>query len=314
MDKMLQQFLEVATLKNVSHAAKKLCLSQPALTHNMKKLEESFGVQLFIRTSNGVKLTAFGGLLLEQARIIRRIYDNTHTKITAMKERYEHGLQIGSGHAWWYLFLRDVVGGYRQRHPSADLSIDIGNHLREMDLLLSGDISLFLGHEIVGLNRRAGVIFRPLFQTYDGFFVRQGHPLLGKPCSLADVFQYPMIDLTPDEDRYAHVIEDPRSKQAERINYHLNERVIYRSNSIMSCIDLILNSDGVHSFTASMAGYYRAHGIVPLDLAGEHNWGRVGIYLTEEACEDLRIQEVLSLIDERVESILRTSARGVAGI
>ena len=40
MDKILQQFLEVATLQNVSHAAKKLCLSQPTLTHNMKKLEE----------------------------------------------------------------------------------------------------------------------------------------------------------------------------------------------------------------------------------------------------------------------------------
>ncbi|HBS7601972.1 TPA: LysR family transcriptional regulator, partial [Klebsiella pneumoniae] len=54
MDKILQQFLEVASLQNVSHAAKKLFLSQPTLTHNMKKLEESLGVQLFVRTSNGI--------------------------------------------------------------------------------------------------------------------------------------------------------------------------------------------------------------------------------------------------------------------
>jgi DNA-binding transcriptional LysR family regulator len=308
MDKVLQQFLEIANLKNVSHAAKKLCLSQPALTHNMKKLEESFGVQLFTRMSNGVKLTPFGGVLLEQARIIQRIYDNTHTKIAAMKERYEHGLRIGSGHAWWYLFLRDVIGVYRQRHPFADLGIDIGNHLREMDLLLSGDIALFLGHEIAGLNRRAGVIFRPLFLAHDRLFVRAGHPLVGTPCSLADAFQYPMIELTPDEDRHAHVVEDPLPKQAERVKLHLTERVVYRSNSIMTCVDLALDSDGVLPFTGCMAGYYRAFGIVPLTLTEEFNKGNIGIYLTEEAADDPRIREVLALIDDRVEVIRRDFA------
>lgn len=75
----------------MSHAAKKLCLSQPTLTHNMKKLEESLDVQLFIRTSNGMKLTEFGEVLLEQTRIMQRIYDNTLTKIEMLKERHEQG-------------------------------------------------------------------------------------------------------------------------------------------------------------------------------------------------------------------------------
>lgn len=118
MDKILQQFLEVATFQNVSHAAKKLCLSQPTLTHNMKKLEESLEVQLFVRTSNGMKLTEFGEVLLEQTRIMQRIYDNALTKMEMLKERHERELKIGSGHAWWYLFLRDMIDTYRQVHSA----------------------------------------------------------------------------------------------------------------------------------------------------------------------------------------------------
>ncbi|WP_421326095.1 LysR family transcriptional regulator, partial [Aeromonas veronii] len=43
MDKHLRQFIAVATHKNVSLAARKMGLSQPTLTHNMKKLEENLG-------------------------------------------------------------------------------------------------------------------------------------------------------------------------------------------------------------------------------------------------------------------------------
>ena len=44
MDKVLRQFLEVATLKNVTHAANKLCMNQSTLSINIKRLEESLGV------------------------------------------------------------------------------------------------------------------------------------------------------------------------------------------------------------------------------------------------------------------------------
>ena len=54
MDKVLHQFALVAALGNMSRAAEKLGLSQPALTQSMRKLEESLGIQLFIRTPNGM--------------------------------------------------------------------------------------------------------------------------------------------------------------------------------------------------------------------------------------------------------------------
>ena len=302
MDKILQQFLEVATLQNVSHAAKKLCLSQPTLTHNMKKLEESLDVQLFIRTSNGMKLTEFGEVLLEQTRIMQRIYDNTLTKIEMLKERHELELRIGSGHAWWYVFLKDMIDAYRQEHPAANIYIDIGNHLRLMDLLLSGDIDLFIGHEISGLNKRAGVLFIPLFISHDKVFVREGHPLSLRTCTLDDLVEYPTIEITPDEIRHVHVMEDLQPKKLERTQLHLTEKILYRSNSIITSIDLACSTNGLLPFPGSMASFFDKFNLISLDLAEEYTKGSVGIYLIREKQDDIHIQDVLKLIRENLDN------------
>jgi DNA-binding transcriptional LysR family regulator len=302
MDKILQQFIEVATLKNVSHAAKKMCLSQPTVTHNMKKLEESLEVQLFVRTSNGVKLTEFGDVLLEQTRIMQRIYDNTLTKMEMLKERHERELRIGSGHAWWYVFLKDAIAEYRQEHPAANIYIDIGNHLRLMDLLLSGDIDLFIGHEISGLNKRAGVLFIPLFISQDKVFVRQGHPLSLKQATLDELVEYPTIEITPDEVRHAHILEDSQPKKLERTQLHLTEKILYRSNSIITSIDLACSTNGLLPFPGSMASFFARFNLVSLDLTEEYTKGSIGIYLIREKQEDMHIQDVLNLIKTHLDN------------
>jgi len=245
MDKILRQFIEVAMLKNVSHAANKLCLSQPTLTHNMKKLEESLGVQLLIRSSSGVKTTEYGELLLEQAQMMQRIYDNTLSKLALIKTQQVQSLRMGTGHAWWHMFVRDSFNAYRALHPTVNIHIDQGNHLRLMDLLLGGDIDLFIGHEIQGLNAKAGISFIPLFAVSDSYFVRRGHPLCDQAVSAMELQDYPCVELTPDEGRFQHVIEDMQPKRQARTRLHLEERIIWSTNSMMAAVDMLNDTDGV---------------------------------------------------------------------
>ena len=143
MDKVLRQFIEVAALKNVTKAAQKLCMNQSTLSINIRRLEESLGVPLLERSSSGVELTEFGQVVLEQARITQRLHDNTLMKIEFLKERLERELKVGTGHAEWHLFVRQSLRTYRQRHPSANIHTELGNHLRLMDQLLSGRITSY---------------------------------------------------------------------------------------------------------------------------------------------------------------------------
>ncbi|MFQ1862972.1 LysR family transcriptional regulator [Aeromonas veronii] len=133
MDKHLRQFIAVATHKNVSLAARKMGLSQPTLTHNMKKLEENLGTTLLVRHAGGVTLTAAGELLLEQARVMQRIYDDTLRQLASLRERTARPLKVGTGHAWWQPVLQPVTARYQQANPSCAINIEVGNHLRLLD-------------------------------------------------------------------------------------------------------------------------------------------------------------------------------------
>lgn len=63
MDKVLVQFLAVAEEGSISGAATSLLVTQPTLTFNLKKLEQTLGVALFERSSRGVTLTRYGETL-----------------------------------------------------------------------------------------------------------------------------------------------------------------------------------------------------------------------------------------------------------
>ncbi|HZS51596.1 MAG TPA: LysR family transcriptional regulator, partial [Bryobacterales bacterium] len=63
----LRSFVEVARLKNFSRAAGKLGLTQPAISTQIRQLEDEFGVRLFDRIGKKVFLTQPGLLLLDHA-------------------------------------------------------------------------------------------------------------------------------------------------------------------------------------------------------------------------------------------------------
>lgn len=305
MDKLLTQFIEVAIFKNVSYAANKLHLSQPTLTHNMKKLEARFGVQLFERSSSGVTLTEYGELLFEQSQMMQRIYENTLSKIDLIKVKQEQSLRIGTGHAWWELFVKSVFETYKQTYPNVNIHVDVGNHLRLMDLLIGGEIDLFIGHEIKGLSPKVGITFTPLFSSSEASFVRKHHPLADTIASEIDLENYPIVELTPDEVRYRHLIEELHPKRKSQGLLRLTEQVRYSTNSMVSAIDMLNGSDAILlSYPLSMGPYFLGHDIVPLRLEKSRPKGMIGIYMIREKMEAVHIQQITGLIEGKIKHII----------
>ncbi|MFR8087616.1 MAG: LysR family transcriptional regulator [Lachnospirales bacterium] len=66
-------FIQVAETLNFARAAERLNVTQPAVTHQIRSLEEELGVKLFRRTTRIVELTQEGILFLEDARNIAAI-------------------------------------------------------------------------------------------------------------------------------------------------------------------------------------------------------------------------------------------------
>lgn len=306
MDKSYRQFLAVAESGSISAAAAELNLSQPTLTATIRKLESQFGVPLFVRKSKGVELTEFGELLREQAQEMARRHQRMVDKMADLKARRTQKIKMGTGDAWWELFIKDVVAEYTHSNPAISVDLEFGNHLKLMDLLQQGHIDLFMGHEIVGLSSRCAVSFLPVFQDEEALYVRENHPLLMSANPLAEAGLYPLLRVTPDTESYRHLLDDMGPKQREAQSKGLGERIVYNVGSLSASMDILRTLPAVMPYPAKMADFFAERGIVALPRAdadsGSCQRGTVGIYYHHHEQGD-HLHALLKLISERATAL-----------
>lgn len=303
MDKLLNQFLAVAEAGTISAAATALFVTQPTLTFNMRKLEESMGVPLLIRTPRGVELTEYGETLYQNGRLMRRLYDNTLSAIAQQRGRTEQGLRIGSGYSWWTLFIRDMVLDYSRTYPNARVHVSLGNQLRCMDQLLSGDISLFVAHEIEGLGRSTGAKLIPLTRVGQGYFVREGHPLLSRPRSLAEIEAYPAVSSALAEVRHQRFFETWSRPSAGGTQFQQG-KYVFASNSLAACLDYVERSDAVISHTEVMADEFIRRGLRRITVTETTRQNLIGIYVLQERAAEPRVAELIERLTEAATAVL----------
>jgi DNA-binding transcriptional LysR family regulator len=294
MDKSLEQFMAVTELGSFVAASERLFVSQPALTYSIKKLEESLGVRLFERSSRGVRLTPYGETLYKNSLIMRRLYANALETIERQKSEHEHGISIGTGYSSWTLFLKDFVVAHFRDHPNAPINVSIGNAMRCMEQLWSGDISLFIGHQIQNLAREVDIDFIPLGLAKDGYFVRPDHPLLGQPRRVAEIFTYPTTMAFPPESRQKRLLIDGAVSvpQPDRFGH------AFTSNSMRACMDFVRDTDAVLIHSDLLAASFASHGLSQIEIDSEEmlpSW-LLGIYVLPERRADPHVRKFIELI------------------
>jgi len=303
MDKLLTQFLAVADAGSLSGAATALFITQPTLSFNMSKLEETVGAPLFERSSRGMQLTRYGETLYENARLMRRLYDNTLNAIADQKRGSERGIAIGSGYSWWTMFLRDMVVTYQREFPKAPVQISLGNQLRLMDQMLSGDISMFLAHEIDGLSGAIGTDFIPLTRVYNAFFVRAGHPLLERGRTRAEIDNYPVVISSLAESRHERFF-DPSRRRTRVETLFDGSTVAFRTNSLAACVDYTLATDAVLAHTHVMRDDFARRGLLEVEQKDEPRRTVTGIYVLRERRDEDRVEELVERITKACHAVL----------
>jgi DNA-binding transcriptional LysR family regulator len=139
----LRYFVAVAEEKHVGRAAQRLNIVQPALSMQIRSLEEEIGGALFVRTSRNVELTQAGSLLLVEAR--RTLAQAERTKEVVQRSlRGETGtVRVGfAGNAVLAGKLTDNLRAFRQRYPDADLQpVEMSPHLQS-EAILAGQLDV----------------------------------------------------------------------------------------------------------------------------------------------------------------------------
>lgn len=120
----LRYFVAVAEDQSVTRAASRLNIAQPALSHQIKSLEEEIGTQLLQRLSRGVSLTEPGRLFAEEARAILAAVEAAKTKARRAAAGEFGQIRIGfTGSASFHPFVTRAIRDYRETYPNVEVEL-----------------------------------------------------------------------------------------------------------------------------------------------------------------------------------------------
>jgi LysR family transcriptional regulator for metE and metH len=204
----MQSLLELRHLKtlaalreagNLSRAAQLLHVTQSALSHQMKAVEEHYGAPLFERKSNPVGFTAPGQRLLRLADAVLPMVAEAERDISRLVQGAAGSLRIAVECHTCFDWLMPAMDAMRERWPEVELDIVSGFHADPVGLLHQDRADLAIVSD-VDADERA-VDTHPLFAFEIVALLPRGHALLGRPHLVAaDFADQPLITYpVPDE-------------------------------------------------------------------------------------------------------------------
>jgi DNA-binding transcriptional LysR family regulator len=142
-------FEAAARTGSFTRAALELSVSQPAISHAVRMLEDELGVALFDRRHKGVELTEAGRYLLDQVGLGLTLMDQALREVRTMTQGHQVTLAVSTATATWWLMPR--IARFKQQHPDIELrcittDIDLDLERERIDLgitLGSGDYARF---------------------------------------------------------------------------------------------------------------------------------------------------------------------------
>jgi DNA-binding transcriptional LysR family regulator len=141
---MYKIFNTVATTCNISHAAKELYISQPAISKAISKLEDSLGVTLFIRTSRGVRLTEEGTLLYEYTKSAFETLSLGEANIKKIHELGIGHLRIGVSTTLCKYILLPYLSSFVSTYPHIKITIECQSTFQTLNLLEQNKLDIGL--------------------------------------------------------------------------------------------------------------------------------------------------------------------------
>ncbi|MBC7087663.1 MAG: LysR family transcriptional regulator [Tissierellales bacterium] len=220
-------FNEVAIQKSITKAAKKLYVSQPAISQAISQLEDELGVTLFIRNSKGVNLTTEGRILFKHVNAgINQILMG-EIKILESKKMDFGSLIIGVGDTILRYMLIDTLLEYKHKYPKIQLRIINRTSDELVKLVESGEIELAICNLPID---NSNLKTKKIREIQDILVTSPKHfKNIDDNISLRDVLEYPLIML------------DKRSNTRKYVeNYLFSKEIIIRPQIELGSHDLVL--------------------------------------------------------------------------
>ncbi|NWG53212.1 MAG: LysR family transcriptional regulator [Hydrogenophilaceae bacterium] len=193
IDRRLLYIVSTARFGSFSAAAKRVGVTQSAVTKSVAEVEQELGYSIFHRTARGVFPTEAGRAFVDRAsRILDDTRDLFHGKPVGL-DPYADTLRVGVCPGSLESLLVSPVAALHARHPKIRLDVAGGSFDKMVQQLRAGAIDVALGYDAAfetqpDFRRDALAPLRTIF------FVRHGHPILDcAEATTADIAKYDLI-------------------------------------------------------------------------------------------------------------------------
>lgn len=139
----LRYFIELAKTLHLTRAAERLAVTQPTLSHSLKRLENEIGCELFVRSKKGLKLTSAGEKLQYSASDLLTRWDEIKSSALGDVELEQGVIKIGCHTAVAQYVFKDVIPDFLKKHPKINIQLvhGLSRHMTEQVISSQLDVA-----------------------------------------------------------------------------------------------------------------------------------------------------------------------------
>lgn len=173
----LRYFVEVAKEKNLTCAARKLFLSQPALSKMIKKLEGELGLQLFERHNKKIRLTDAGENLFESAKKTISQFENIEQSLQDTVNLKKGRIIVGIPPVIGSLYFAPIISKYKTEFPGIEFYLYEEGARTVMSQVSEGTIDVGV---VISPVESEELVREPVMKDFNVVIVHRDNPLAAK--------------------------------------------------------------------------------------------------------------------------------------
>jgi len=194
-DRRLKVFYTVAKYLSFTKAAEALHMTQPAVTFQVRQLEEQFDARLFDRTHNRVTLTHVGDVVFECAERIFALYGEMESRVREITGNLQSSLHVGASITVAENLLPTLIGRFREVHPDLNVRLKVANTDAIVSLIEHNGVDLGI---VEGLVTNKNLVVEPCCKDELVVIMPPNHPLAGRESvAVPELMPYPFICREP---------------------------------------------------------------------------------------------------------------------
>jgi DNA-binding transcriptional LysR family regulator len=277
--KRLQHVVALADESNFRRAADRVHLSQPAFSRSIQAAERELGLKLFDRGATEARCTPAGNFFVERARALLHHSERLDSDMAMFREREIGDVTFGTGAFPAASLVPLALAELRKRYPHVAVRVRLGNAQDLLQCVRREEHEFFIANAR-RVPRDGTFHIRNLGRIRGGFYVRRGHPLMGrKHVKMPDLLPYGIGTGRLPDDVAAQFVRmmgfpagTPLPVAVECDDVHLLKRVALGSDTVIIGTDELL---------AVELGAGRLLAVHVEDFAAEFSHSQIGVVTLE---------------------------------